>query len=646
MKTAQGLMINIIVLFAFFSIGGAQPKVVSVKDLGVVAQPATVISRDGGFTTRAGGKILWTFADTFFNTPAADSATYRSNTAALADPSRPLQVIEPLDGKKTPFAALAFTKAEQAFNDSTKSPTNRIALWISGLVPDSDGSALAFYSKVHVKSASNFDFLGVGTAHFRPDSTAGERDPNLLFGANEPIFTKAFLHDGMVYLYGGITGGGLAQPHFLARAPLGQATQRSAYRFWNGSAWDSDVNKRAQVFGGVGSGLTVAFNAYLQSFTAVYSPIFSNKVVMRTSGRPEGPWSLPIDLFTGMSPAQGSNNRQGKQHAELASNDGQTIYASYFHPTASLRGDMRLVEVVLVLSPAAPTLAFPPHQAANQPMILALQWNATPRAEKYRLQLSTTADFSMTVVDDSTLATTSRQLGPLANNNTYFWRVNAKNLGGVSAWSEVRRFTTIALPSQVVLLSPIHAAVLTSGNVKFTWRQSQPEISGYWFEIAADSSMKNAVIDSTIQAMDTTKVVLNLIDKRTYWWRVRAKNVGGWGPFSAQRRFGIEVPVSVEAAADISMPTEFSLRQNYPNPLRESAFTASTTIEYALPKPSPVVLKVYDVLGNEVQTLVHGKQPMGKHRVQFEGKGLPVGVYFYRIQAGEFVQTKKLTVVQ
>jgi len=307
---------------------------------------------------------------------------------------------------------------------------------------------------------------------------------------------------------------------------------------------------------------------------------------------------------------------------------------------------MRLVEVALVLLPAAPALASPPDQTTNQPATLTLQWNATPRAEKYRLQLSTTADFSMTVVDDSTLATTSRQVGPLANNITYYWRVRAKNVGGTSAWSEVRRFTTIALPSQVVLLSPIHATVLTTGNVKFIWRQSQPEISGYWFEIAADSSMKNAVIDSTLKATDTTKVVLNLTDKKTYWWRVRAKNVAGWGPFSEQRRFGIDVPVSVEAAADISIPTEFSLRQNYPNPLRASAFNPSTMIEYTLPKPSPVVLKVYDVLGNQVQTLVNSKQPVGKYRVQFEGKSLPAGLYFYRIQAGEFVQTKKLTLLR
>ncbi len=88
-------------------------------------------------------------------------------------------------------------------------------------------------------------------------------------------------------------------------------------------------------------------------------------------------------------------------------------------------------------------------------------------------------------------------------------------------------------------------------------------------------------------------------------------------------------------------PTIYTLYQNYPNP-----FNPSTTIEYALPQPSHVVLKVYDVLGNEVRILVNGKQPAGHHQVHLDAKDLPDGVYFYRIQAGDFVQTKKLTLLK
>jgi hypothetical protein len=302
-------------------------------------------------------------------------------------------------------------------------------------------------------------------------------------------------------------------------------------------------------------------------------------------------------------------------------------------------GDALLIISPSPVAPTAPTLAEPADGAVNQPTTLMLSWSASRGAEIYRLQVSTSSDFATTVVDDSTITTTSLQVGPLAHNTTYYWRVRAKNIGGTSAYSEIWRFTVIVqLPSQVSLLSPTHAAVIQGDSVQFTWRQSQPAISQYWFEIAADSAMANPVIDSTLTAADTTKMVRQLLEQ-TYWWRVRAGNVAGWGPFSGQRRFRIDIPTIVQTADEI--PRQFSLSQNYPNP-----FNPSTTIEYTLPKPSHVELKVYDVFGNEVRTLVKGKQLAGKYWMQFDGKGLPSGVYFYRIEAGAFVQIKKLMLLK
>ena len=90
-----------------------------------------------------------------------------------------------------------------------------------------------------------------------------------------------------------------------------------------------------------------------------------------------------------------------------------------------------------------------------------------------------------------------------------------------------------------------------------------------------------------------------------------------------------------------TLPAEFSLSESYPNP-----FNPSAIIEYALPQASQVVLKVYDVLGNEIRTLVNDKQSAGYHRVQIDGKNLPGGVYLYRIQAANFSQARKFTLVK
>ncbi len=90
-----------------------------------------------------------------------------------------------------------------------------------------------------------------------------------------------------------------------------------------------------------------------------------------------------------------------------------------------------------------------------------------------------------------------------------------------------------------------------------------------------------------------------------------------------------------------SIPKTFLLSQNYPNP-----FNPSTVISYRLPFSSHVTLKIYDVLGRQIKTLVDEKQISGNHSVTFNAATLPSGVYFYRLQAGTFSQTKKLVLLK
>ncbi len=93
---------------------------------------------------------------------------------------------------------------------------------------------------------------------------------------------------------------------------------------------------------------------------------------------------------------------------------------------------------------------------------------------------------------------------------------------------------------------------------------------------------------------------------------------------------------------------EFSLSQNYPNP-----FNPATTIKYTIPNVistggrNPLVtLKVYDVLGNEVATLVNEEKPTGSYTVNFDGSRLASGIYFYKLNAGNFVQTRKMILLK
>ena len=122
---------------------------------------------------------------------------------------------------------------------------------------------------------------------------------------------------------------------------------------------------------------------------------------------------------------------------------------------------------------------------------------------------------------------------------------------------------------------------------------------------------------------------------------------------------GLNVKVSQESAFDGSslaklgswqnnqgdpfsqVPEQFELSQNFPNP-----FNPSTVITWQLPMDSHVTLKVYDVLGNEITTLVNEEKQAGVFEVEFSASDLSSGVYFYKIEAGDFVQTKKMVLLR
>jgi uncharacterized delta-60 repeat protein len=90
-----------------------------------------------------------------------------------------------------------------------------------------------------------------------------------------------------------------------------------------------------------------------------------------------------------------------------------------------------------------------------------------------------------------------------------------------------------------------------------------------------------------------------------------------------------------------SLPKSFALEQNYPNP-----FNPTTTINFQLPAFNHVTIKVYNILGKEIATLVNGEKSAGNYSVQFNGSKLSSGVYLYRMQAGSFVQTKKILLLK
>ncbi|MBM2841150.1 MAG: Por secretion system C-terminal sorting protein [Bacteroidetes bacterium] len=294
--------------------------------------------------------------------------------------------------------------------------------------------------------------------------------------------------------------------------------------------------------------------------------------------------------------------------------------------------------VTSLAPPPPPDLLSPPNGGTGVSITPTLAWNPSAGATSYRLQVATDSLFANLVVDNSAITTTSSVVGPLNYLTRYFWHVRAQNSGGNSTYSTRWSFTTVALqlPSQVVLVAPPHGASINTDSVLAIWEQSQPQVTRYWFEMSLDSPFTFTSIDST--RIDTSKIVRQLLNNTTYWWRARANNPTGWGSFSVARRFRV---VLTNVIGRDEIPHVFSLKQNYPNP-----FNPTTVIRYDIPKTTTVRLVVFNTLGQVVAELVRGSQVAGIYNVPFNGEGLPSGVYLCRLEASEFNQTRKLLLLR
>ena len=119
----------------------------------------------------------------------------------------------------------------------------------------------------------------------------------------------------------------------------------------------------------------------------------------------------------------------------------------------------------------------------------------------------------------------------------------------------------------------------------------------------------------------------------------------GKGTFNGQfasfllKPLGIQVYIEDEGSP--LFPDKYNLAQNYPNP-----FNPITTIQYSIPQRSSVTLKVYDVLGNEIAALVNEEKDRGVYSVSFDTSNLASGIYLYRLQAGSFIETKKMILIK
>ena len=192
-------------------------------------------------------------------------------------------------------------------------------------------------------------------------------------------------------------------------------------------------------------------------------------------------------------------------------------------------------------------------------------------------------------------------------------------------------------PSVPTLTGPADSAINIPLSPTLSWN-AVAEAAFYHLQLASAAIFTTCIVDdSTLTTSSRATGPLSL--GTTYYWRVRAKNEGGYGNFSATRQFRTIRTTSVEQTGE-EIPKEYALSQNYPNP-----FNPATVIKFAVPKQSFVRLVVFDMLGRNVVTLISEELPAGYFRTSWNAN-IPSGVYIYRLQAGDFVETKKMLLLK
>ena len=351
------------------------------------------------------------------------------------------------------------------------------------------------------------------------------------------------------------------------------------------------------------------------------------------------------------------------------------------------------------------TLLSPPDGAAGEPNMAFCSWSHSPGAGKYEIQVALDSAFASLVVNDSSLSDTSREVGPLPDSTLLFWRARASNGAGSTPFTPFRRFTTAQSSVRYHLfqewnmismpLDPPDARETSlfplAVSKAFTYNQVNGYVtedsllpgSGYWLKFGDTAT---AAVAGRLRNADTVDVVpgWNMIGSiaqpipsgqitsipggmatspffgyagsyfttstiepgKGYWVRVAQSGVL---ILSSSFNAG-SVPIRIEPASDLPppppggrgggaharLPREYFLGQNYPNP-----FNPSTSISYGVPRPGNVRLEVFDILGRLLETIVDGEKEPGTYSATWDAGALSSGLYYYRLTAGWFVETRK-----
>jgi hypothetical protein len=263
-----------------------------------------------------------------------------------------------------------------------------------------------------------------------------------------------------------------------------------------------------------------------------------------------------------------------------------------------------------------------------------ITWNST-NVLNVKIELSTNNGASWTSIVDST-PSTGIYSWTVPNTPSNTCKVKVSDINNPLVYDESDGGFTIIQTAFINVNSPNGGEVWSVGSIhNITWNSTDVldvkiELStnnGASWTTVADSTPSSGIFSWTVPNTPSIQSLIKISDINNSSTKDESDSL-----------FTIDPVVNTNSE---SIPEQFALYQNYPNP-----FNPSTTIHYQISELSFVVLKIFDVMGNEIATLVNEEKFIGGYEVELDASTLPSGVYFYRLQAGSFVETKKMVLMK
>lgn len=328
-----------------------------------------------------------------------------------------------------------------------------------------------------------------------------------------------------------------------------------------------------------------------------------------------------------------ANNQSGDSNPSTSVTPAATQIPS--KPTAATLPDTLSLKPILVVSNATPVVG----EAARATLTYAFEVATNNTFSSIVASITAIAEGVSTnptnwqVVDAGTGNTV------LVDGTTYYWRSRAKDSEFDGAWSDTQSFVAAAAKPTAVELASL-SAISDRGRVVVEWTITKTDQAHAGFHVyrslTADGTFEQ-LTDDLLTSVDATYRYIDGVVQvnQQYYYKIEAVDIAG-----GTEEYG---PVLLRVDA----PAIFSLQQNAPNP-----FNPATTIRFELPNPTQVTLVVYNLLGQEVIRLLDNTAfQAGYHEVQWNGRNITgrstaSGIYVYRIEAGDFVQAKKMLLLK